>query len=259
MLDGIPLLVRERETVEAAIAEAKESGRTQWYEAAQDVQCHGAYRHHVRKRRAYLDGVLGAFRRARTGKTVALDLGCGDGVHLEWLGSYADRVYGSDYNILRLARARAREAAAAVFMGEITNYPARDASFDLVFFNHVLEHIPDDAAALAETHRILKEGGLLVLGVPNEGAMFWRLAYRLQPLVRAQSDHVHFYTAATLGAKCRAAGFTVRQIEHLGWGVPHWSLDERLRRYKAVDDAFDAIGRRLVPHQATSLYLLLTK
>lgn len=42
----------------------------------------------------------------------------------------------------------------------------RNDSFDFVFASHVLEHIDDDAAALAEVHRILKPGGIAVLPVP---------------------------------------------------------------------------------------------
>ena len=41
-----------------------------------------------------------------------------------------------------------------------------DRSFDLVYSFNVLEHIPDDLAALAELRRVLKPGGRLVLYVP---------------------------------------------------------------------------------------------
>jgi SAM-dependent methyltransferase len=144
-------------------------------------------------------------------------------------------------------------------MADITDYPARDHAFDVVFFNHVLEHIPDDDRALREAHRILKPGGLLILGVPNEGAWFWQLAYRLQPEILRTSDHVHFYTAPSLAAQCRGAGFTVQEVRPIGWGVPHWTLDSLVRRFRWVDDAFEWLGRRLLRSQATSLYLLLTK
>src|ERR1019366_9596147 len=99
---------------------------------------------------------------------------------------------------------------AGLFMADICNYPADDDSFDVIYFNHVLEHIPDDVAALREVGRILKPGGLLILGVPNEGAAFWQLAYRLQPNIRATTDHQHFYTADSVAAQCRAAGLTVQ-------------------------------------------------
>ncbi len=256
---GVPMLVRDRAAIETTIAEAKAAGRADWYEGLQEEEMvAGAYRHHVKKRRVLLDRVL-AQRVAAKDRMVGLDLGCGDGSHLAWLGGYVKELYGSDYNLLRLQRAARTGAARCVFMADILNYPMRDDLFDLILFNHVLEHIEDDATALAETFRVLKPGGTLVLGVPNEGAWFWRLAYRLQPAVRRASDHVHFYTADELSSKCTAAGFGVAQVEHIGWGVPHWSLDEKLRQFKLVDDALEWIGRRAFHEQATSLYLVLTK
>ncbi len=168
-----------------------------------------------------------------------LDLGCGDGTNLHWLRSHFVRLYASDYNLLRLLRAAKLGIDARLFMADICNYPAEDDSFDAIFFNHVLEHIPDDAAALREARRILKPGGLLVLGVPNEGAAFWQLAYRLQPKTQAASDHQHFYTAETVTARCEAAGLTVKKIHPIGWGVPHWTLDAVVRRFKWIDDGLE--------------------
>jgi SAM-dependent methyltransferase len=144
-------------------------------------------------------------------------------------------------------------------MADATDYPSNDNSFDIVFFNHVLEHIPNDIGALSEVYRILKPGGLLILGVPNEGALFWQLAYRLQPHVLAASDHVHFYTAKSLKEKCLQAGFKIHEITPIGWGVPHWSLDAKIRTYKFVDDLLERIGKALIPAQATSLYLAASK
>jgi len=41
-----------------------------------------------------------------------------------------------------------------------------DASFDMVYASHVLEHIDDDARALAEVRRVLRPGGIALLPVP---------------------------------------------------------------------------------------------
>jgi len=258
-IDGVPILVADSEAVDAAIAEAKTQERAAWYEAPQYEATSGPYRHHGRKRRAFLDATI-ARHAAVNGPVVrGLDLGCGDGAQLPWLAEKVQELYGSDYNLLRLRRATRAGAARSIFMADVTNYPVRDDAFGLIFFNHVLEHIGDDAAALSEVRRVLKPGGLLILGVPNEGAWFWRLAYRLQPAIRRASDHVHFFTAPELIAKCCAAGFAIEHVEHIGWGVPHWSLDEWLRSSAAVDDALEWLGRRMFPQQATSLYLLLSK
>jgi len=257
--EGIPLLVKDRSMIDAAIAAAKVAGRAAWYEASQAMQWQGPFRHHLRKRRAYVDGILSAFVSAAVRPLTGLDLGCGDGAHLEWLRGYVGELYASDYNLLRLPRARSLNQARCVFMADVTSYPVKDNFFDLIYFNHVLEHIPDDTAALAETFRILKPGGLLVLGTPNEGVWFWQLAYRLEPRLLRKSDHVQFYTAETLAAKCRASGFTIKGIKHIGYGVPCWSLDTIVRQVKVVDDLLETLGHAVFPSQATSLYFLLTK
>ena len=259
-VEGIPLLVRDRQTIEATIAEAKQQGHGAWYTKPQFSQWEGPYRHHVMKRKQWVETALRDWAARRGGEPAAgLDLGCGDGTNLRWLQSHFTRFYASDYNLLRLLRAAKLGVKARLFMADICNYPVEDDSFDAIFFNHVLEHIPDDAAALREARRILKPGGLLVLGVPNEGAAFWQLAYRLQPKTRATSDHQHFYTAETVAAHCRAAGLTVEKVHHIGWGVPHWTLDAVIRRFKWIDDGLEKLGRRYFLGQATSLYLLLSK
>lgn len=49
---------------------------------------------------------------------------------------------------------------------DLTAVPLADASYDVVYASHVLEHIPDDRAAVAEIRRLLRPGGFAVLPVP---------------------------------------------------------------------------------------------
>ena len=49
---------------------------------------------------------------------------------------------------------------------DLQHLPFADASYDLVYASHVMEHIPDDAAAIREVVRILRPGGVAVLPVP---------------------------------------------------------------------------------------------
>ncbi len=51
---------------------------------------------------------------------------------------------------------------------DLTRLPFAAAQFDLVLCSHVLEHIPDDAAAMAELSRVLKPGGTAVVLVPYD-------------------------------------------------------------------------------------------
>lgn len=234
-----------------------------WYLAEQPAEEESSWRHHVQKRRLYVEATIQQYLQVR-GQVRAdslLDLGCGDGNHVAYLSNYADALFASDYNLVRLVRTRARllQAGATFFLADILDYPARDNFFEIIFFNHVLEHISGDIAALRAIFRLLQPRGLLILGTPNEGAWWWQLAYRLEPETRQNTDHVHFYTASSLTEKLTQVGFKVYEVKYLGWGPPCWRLDARIRRYKLVDDWFEFVGRRLIKSQASSLYLLATK
>jgi SAM-dependent methyltransferase len=50
--------------------------------------------------------------------------------------------------------------------GDLCRAPFAQHSFDFVLCYHVIEHIPDEAAAVREIFRLLKPGGLAVLQVP---------------------------------------------------------------------------------------------
>ena len=49
---------------------------------------------------------------------------------------------------------------------DATNMSFPDGSFDLVYCSHVLEHIKDDRAAIAEIRRVLSPQGIAILPVP---------------------------------------------------------------------------------------------
>jgi SAM-dependent methyltransferase len=49
---------------------------------------------------------------------------------------------------------------------DITMIPFEDHSFDFILCSHILEHIPDDALAMSELHRVMKPGGWGIFQVP---------------------------------------------------------------------------------------------
>lgn len=189
---------------------------------------------------------------------VVLDAGCGDGHNLEWLARAGGDVWGCDRHLDRLARAVDRPGSQGVALADLLDLAVDDEAIDVLFCNHVIEHIPDDVGALRELARITKPSGTIILGVPNEGAAMWRVAYAIEPRFRRGTDHVHFYTADEIASRCERAGLVVRHVEHIGWGVPSWTMDAAVRRFRVVDDVLEHIGRRLFRRQATSLYLVLS-
>jgi len=100
-----------------------------------------------------------------------LDAGCGEGFYLMLL----DKVYGcqvlgldNDPKILERAKKWVKEKSNIKFaVGDVTNLPFENESFDKIILSEVLEHVPEDRKALSEIYRVLKKDGILGITVPN--------------------------------------------------------------------------------------------
>lgn len=171
---------------------------------------------------------------------VVLDAGCGDGINLIGLQTILDRLglarrlIGTDYNVLRLDRADGQGAGAEIFASSLRALPLADASVDVVLCNHVLEHIHQDTDVLGEFRRVLRPGGLLILGVPNEGCLMARLRNGvIQPAIGRATDHVQFYTADDIRSRLGRSGLAVDELHRLGWFMP-WTGAQSLFQDTAV-------------------------
>jgi ArsR family transcriptional regulator len=97
-----------------------------------------------------------------------LDIGTGTGRVLELLAPRVSRGLGIDASKSMLALARSRLARAgcahcAVRLGDMYRLPLADASFDVAVLQMVLHYAEDPALVLAETARVLRPGGLLIV------------------------------------------------------------------------------------------------
>lgn len=54
---------------------------------------------------------------------------------------------------------------------DILDLPFKDEEFDVVFCNHVLEHIVDDQKAMSELYRVMKKGGWGIFQVPMKNSL----------------------------------------------------------------------------------------
>jgi SAM-dependent methyltransferase len=97
-----------------------------------------------------------------------LDVGCGDGAYALTAARAGARVIGLDRSAAALgaARARAKEEGLAVDLqvGDATDLPFPAARFDVVFAVTVLCFVEQPPQAVAEMARVLRPGGMLVLG-----------------------------------------------------------------------------------------------
>jgi len=110
-----------------------------------------------------------------------------------------------------------------------------DASFDLVTHTEVLEHVPDDARAFAELHRVLRPGGTMLFTVPLYGGYptierarlrdgdiehLMEPAYHIDPL-RGEGILAFRDYGLDIVERLRAAGFgeasVVASRHHIPW------------------------------------------
>jgi ubiquinone/menaquinone biosynthesis C-methylase UbiE len=108
-----------------------------------------------------------------------LDMGCGAGRHAFELYRRGAHVVAFDRDEKELAEvakmfaameleSEAPEGASArTVTGDALSLPFPDDTFDKIVAAEVLEHIPDDMAAMAELLRVLKPGGELAATVPS--------------------------------------------------------------------------------------------
>jgi SAM-dependent methyltransferase len=98
-----------------------------------------------------------------------LELGVGTGRIALPLHRRGRRIVGVDLSVPMLDRYRAKAAALglpppAVLRADATRLPFRDACVDAVLEVHVLHLVPDWRRALAEARRVLRPGGVVLVG-----------------------------------------------------------------------------------------------
>jgi len=130
---------------------------------------------------------------------------------------------------------------------DITALDLPDASQDLILCSHVMEHVPDDAAAFAELYRVLSPGGCLLVQVPygRERVETYEDFSITDPVERTrafgQFDHIRVY-GQDLADRLAVPGFEVT----LDWPVRAMSPEEALR-YGLFDDALFICKKPVMP------------
>ena len=102
---------------------------------------------------------------------------------------------------------------------DICDLPFEDNSFDMIFCNHVLEHIEDDHKAMQELYRVLKPGGMGVFQIPQDYSR--KTTYEdftiTTPEKRTkhfgQYDHVRVYGSDYFN-RLRNVGFKVDEVNY---------------------------------------------
>ncbi len=184
-----------------------------------------------------------------------LDIGCGAGDNAALLKQKLPQceVFGITRSEAEAERARAYMVKCWVgnIEGEIPPY-LKEERFDCLIFSHVLEHLRDPADVVARLSQLLRNGGQVVIAVPN--VMFIKMRFQFlcgdfeyRPEGGILDDtHLHFYTYFTTDryllsrspdlrlTRKTVSGFVPMPLlrgrvipNNLakvidGWGVRHW-------------------------------------
>jgi 2-polyprenyl-3-methyl-5-hydroxy-6-metoxy-1,4-benzoquinol methylase len=152
-----------------------------------------------------------------------LDYGCGGGHFLAAAGNMGYRATGMELDTVSVEEARTR--GLDVVQGVLPHDRAAlgTRQFDVVKCMHVIEHVPAPHQLLMAFRELITNTGVLLLGVPNQGAFPSRLkiALRLAGIKRSEYGfvqppiHLHGFTPATLVKAAEKAGFAVLWMEEI--------------------------------------------
>jgi O-antigen biosynthesis protein len=141
-----------------------------------------------------------------------LDVGCG--AARSWEGSDRE-VHGIEFDAA--AAERARPHLREVHVGDVERMepPYPPGHFDCLLFADVLEHLYDPWGVVLRFRPLLKEGGCLLLSVPNVryykvlGPLFWRADFGYQQQGVLDVDHLRFFARRNVEWLLAETGFQI--------------------------------------------------
>jgi len=201
-----------------------------------------------------------------------LDLGCGDGTVSVWLARNTGAfIIGCDISGNRVVRALAEARRQGVLdqvdylVCDIHSLPFRFNGLSRIFSSEVFEHVDDESGALRQVFEVLSDGGLFVLGVPQDGSLLSRLRYkfcnwRLSKPFGGGYDvgHRNKYTARSVWQKLCEEGFEVTGLRGIGMMIPFMPLHYIALRLSPAFRIVNRFGQRF-PATADMLVFRATK
>ncbi|MSP50820.1 MAG: class I SAM-dependent methyltransferase [Alphaproteobacteria bacterium] len=161
---------------------------------------------HFRYLRAALEGITeqrGSYLFPARGHNRVLEVGCGYGDKLLLFRRLGFAVMGQEASARRAETCR--KLGLAVVERDVTDPSselANERPFDLAFSTHVLEHVPDALAQLRAMALRVREGGHVMIEVPN--------LWQGEGLIRQSHGimHCHTFSLRSLTTLMRKAGLT---------------------------------------------------
>jgi len=139
-----------------------------------------------------------------------LDVGCGGGGLLSLFKAGGWLVYGVDTSE-KACKLATKRLGKNVYQGTLNGCAFPNDYFDVVFLNHVIEHMSSPYRELDEISRILKNNGLIVICTPNIGSYQFVISGD-KWLHLDIPRHVILYSPLTITHLLKKTGFQVTNI-----------------------------------------------
>lgn len=112
--------------------------------------------------------------------------------------------------------------------------------YDSAFALNVVEHIKDDALAIRNCHKLLKEGGKLVILVPAYAKLYNRFDREL--------EHFRRYTKKMLNQTLLNQKFQIAHSQYFNFmGIPGWYISGKLQKNKTIPKSQMSLYNTFVP------------
>lgn len=138
-----------------------------------------------------------------TGSTV-LDVGCGNSLFTETRPSWDFSLYCCDLGEPVIRERTKLYPFYRWLVSDVSSVPFKGNTFDALFAGEIIEHMPSVEETLQEWHRLLKEGGILILTTPNRHRLRNRVNHSQRPL---GPDHLNELSYNELTEQLEKAGF----------------------------------------------------
>lgn len=125
-----------------------------------------------------------------------------------------------DYSPIKYVKADLFPKDVSIEKIDATTIPYKDSMFDILIFNHILEHIPEYVKALNEIFRVLKPNGIAIIQTPYSKLLNKNFedeginTDQLRLVFYGQEDHVRVFGEKQFIKELKNAGFILDIVKH---------------------------------------------